>query len=111
MNSPLTRRDALKSAGLLGSGALLASLTGCEERKPTASQPSLGANRADYAHEEYVWLSANANLPLFTAHDHPAFRLAGQELGVKVTIAGPTVWIFPVWLPPSSKPRRADPRA
>jgi ABC-type sugar transport system substrate-binding protein len=36
-----------------------------------------------------VWLSANANLPLFTAHDHPALRLVGQELGVKVTVAGP----------------------
>jgi len=36
-----------------------------------------------------VWLSATANLPLFTAHDHPALRLVGEELGVEVTIAGP----------------------
>jgi L-gulonate 5-dehydrogenase len=27
--------------------------------------------------------------PLFVAHDHPALRLVGEELGVKVTIAGP----------------------
>jgi len=42
-----------------------------------------------YADEEYVWLSANANLPLFTQRDHPALHLAGEELGVQVTIAGP----------------------
>jgi len=40
--------------------------------------------------EEYVWLSANANLPLFTTHDHPALRIAGEELGVQVSIAGPS---------------------
>ena len=45
--------------------------------------------KAVNANEEYVWLSANANLPLFTSHDHPALRLVGEELGVKVTIAGP----------------------
>ena len=28
-------------------------------------------------------------MPLFVAHDHPALRLVGEELGVKVTIAGP----------------------
>src|SRR5262245_33998814 len=87
MNPPLTRRDVLKSAGLFTGGALLSSLTGCE--KPPVSSPSVGPGSTDYSHEEYVWLSANANLPLFTAHDHPALRLVGQELGVKVTIAGP----------------------
>src|ERR1700723_1561697 len=40
-------------------------------------------------HKEKVWRSANANLPLFVAHYHPALRLAGETLGVKVTIAGP----------------------
>jgi ABC-type sugar transport system substrate-binding protein len=39
--------------------------------------------------EQYVWLSANANLPLFTAHDHPALRLAAEELGVQSVVAGP----------------------
>jgi ABC-type sugar transport system substrate-binding protein len=39
--------------------------------------------------EEYVWLSANAHLPLFVAHDHPALFRVGEELGVRVTIAGP----------------------
>src|SRR5262245_62350224 len=87
MNPPVTRRDVLKSTGLLTGGALLSSLTGCE--KPPVSSPSLSTGSTDYSQEEYVWLSANANLPLFTAHDHPALRLVGQELDVKVTIAGP----------------------
>ena len=90
MNSSLTRRDALKSAGLLGGAAVLTTLTGCENRTPPAAATNVdGTARANYANEEYVWLSANANLPLFTAHDHPALRLAGAELGVKVTTAGP----------------------
>ncbi|HZO85939.1 MAG TPA: substrate-binding domain-containing protein [Verrucomicrobiae bacterium] len=79
MKRRVSRRTALKAAGI---SVLLA---GCE--KP-ASSSSARASRAS-ADEEYVWLSANANLPLFTAHDHPALRLVGGELGVKVTIAGP----------------------
>jgi ABC-type sugar transport system substrate-binding protein len=79
MKRRVSRRTALKAAGI----SIL--LTGCE--KP-ASSPGARGSRAS-ADEEYVWLSANANLPLFTAHDHPALRLVGQELGVKVTIAGP----------------------
>jgi hypothetical protein len=39
--------------------------------------------------EEYVWILANANLPLFVAHYHPALFQIGRELGVEVTIAGP----------------------
>jgi ribose transport system substrate-binding protein len=76
----MNRRTALKVAGI---SALLA---GCERR--TSSSGGRASTRAT-ADEEYVWLSANANLPLFTAHDHPALRLVGEELGVKVTIAGP----------------------
>ncbi len=80
MGKGLTRRTALKAAG----ASLL--LAGCEKQgSSTGKGPSSPAS----ADEEYVWLSANANLPLFTAHDHPALRLAGEELGVKVTIAGP----------------------
>ena len=76
----LNRRTALKVAG----ASIL--LVGCE--KQASSTAGATSSRAS-ADEEYVWLSANANLPLFTAHDHPALRLAGQELGVKVTVAGP----------------------
>jgi ribose transport system substrate-binding protein len=46
-------------------------------------------------HEEYVWISANADLPLFVAHDHPALQQAGRELGVKATIAGPNTIDIP----------------
>ena len=76
----INRRTALKAAGV---SVLLA---GCE--KQSSSSGGRTSSRAS-ADEEYVWLSANANLPLFTAHDHPALRLVGEELGVKVTIAGP----------------------
>jgi ABC-type sugar transport system substrate-binding protein len=78
----VTRRDALRSAGALAGATFLAGLTGAEKSFAQATAKSSGE-------EEYVWLSANANLPLFVAHDHPALRLVGQELGVKVTIAGP----------------------
>src|SRR5258705_5593599 len=67
---------------------MLASMTGCEKESSTPA--TAGGGTKSFANEEYVWLSANANLPLFTTHDHPALRLAGQELGVKVSIAGPS---------------------
>jgi ribose transport system substrate-binding protein len=79
MSKSFSRRTALK---ITGASVLLA---GCE--KPAA--PGGRASSRASADEEYVWISANANLPLFTAHDHPALRLVGEELGVKVTVAGP----------------------
>src|SRR5687767_12383317 len=82
MPKPFTRRTALKATA--GISLLLA---GCEKR-PGAASGGRASSRAS-ADEEYVWLSANANLPLFTAHDHPALRLVGTELGVKTTVAGP----------------------
>jgi ribose transport system substrate-binding protein len=65
--------------------AALASVAGCEQRPSnrTATGPRGSKD------EEYVWLSANANLPLFTAADHPALEQAGEELGVRVSKAGP----------------------
>lgn len=90
-HSTLTRRDLLRIASL-GSGALaLGALAGCEKRvDPTrATQPASRKRPPTNPDEEYVWLSAAANLPLFTQHDHPALRLAAEELGVKVSIAGP----------------------
>jgi ribose transport system substrate-binding protein len=90
MNRPrensLTRREAIRSTGVLAGATLLAGVAGWENAFPQSKTNSdAGAN----SNEEYVWLSANANLPLFVAHDHPALRLAGETLGVKVTIAGP----------------------
>jgi ABC-type sugar transport system substrate-binding protein len=85
----LTRREALKTAGLLTGAGLLGALTGCEKPPQSTTTPTGGTAKAVNPNEEYVWLSANANLPLFVAHDHPALQLVGAELGVKVTIAGP----------------------
>jgi ABC-type sugar transport system substrate-binding protein len=82
MAKHFNRRAALKATA--GVSLLLA---GCEKQTSTTSG-GRGSSRAS-ADEEYVWLSANANLPLFTTHDHPALRLVGEELGVKVTVAGP----------------------
>src|SRR5262249_46648252 len=92
MKTTLTRRELLRLASLGTGAAALSAVTGCE--KPEVTSPSSAnterAPRKGNYDEEYVWLSANANLPLFTTHDHPALRLAGEELGVKVSIAGPS---------------------
>jgi ABC-type sugar transport system substrate-binding protein len=95
MKKGISRRDALRTAaGAVAGGGFLASLAGCEERAgpaPAGGSDAKGAasSRPVSANEEYVWVSANANLALFAAHDHPALRIAGEELGVKVTVAGP----------------------
>jgi ABC-type sugar transport system substrate-binding protein len=94
MQHHVTRREALRAAGcgwLAGAG-LSALLAGCEDGAApddAAAPGARGDRKASHADEEYVWISANANLPLFQAHDHPALRLAGDHLGVRVTIAGP----------------------
>ena len=91
MNTHLTRRDLLKLASAGATASAIGLLSGCEQRGTDTRAPgSAPASRAVNPNEEYVWLSANANLPLFTTHDHPALRLVGQELGVKVSIAGPS---------------------
>src|ERR1044071_7729814 len=67
-----TRRDASKTAGAITGASVLASMTGCEKSSSTStSGTDNGGGSKSFAHEEYVWLSANANLPLFSAHDHP----------------------------------------
>jgi ABC-type sugar transport system substrate-binding protein len=77
----MRRRDALEAGAIAA-----AAFAGCERRRsPAGDRPATRASRD----EEYVWISANANLPLFTAADHPALEQAGEELGVKVSMAGP----------------------
>ena len=88
MSHIITRRKAL----LTGASVTLAAC-GREAGKPVASQTT-GAKPVS-PDEEYVWISANSNLPLFVAHDHPALQQAGRELGVKVTIAGPNTIDIP----------------
>jgi ribose transport system substrate-binding protein len=67
-------------------GAAVSTYLRQEGRASTATTQTSGVIQTD---DEYVWLSANANLPLFVAHDHPALRAAGRDFGVRVTIAGP----------------------
>jgi ABC-type sugar transport system substrate-binding protein len=82
-----TRRDFLVVGGGMAAGAALSTFVSPERRAGSRE----GASRGRYAtgEEEYVWVSANAHLPLFVAHDHPALFQVGEELGVRVTIAGP----------------------
>ncbi len=77
---------------------MMAGLTGCEEPPQSATHPrgqATGDQHQSYAHEEYVWIAALANLPLFAKRDHPALRMAGKELGVRVTTAGPNTIDIP----------------
>ncbi|MFO0850472.1 MAG: substrate-binding domain-containing protein [Gemmataceae bacterium] len=79
-----TRRDALVLGGGLAGGAALSTFGRQEGFGGT------GPGGRKYGKDlEYVWLSAHAHLPLFVGRDHPALKLAGEELGVTVTIAGP----------------------
>ena len=87
MSNKWNRRRIIQ-AGAFSGLALAGGLTGCEQR-PQQGATQSGGSAQSYADEEYVWLSANANLPLFKAHDHPALRLVGSELRVNVQIAGP----------------------
>ena len=93
--SRLSRRYALKVVGALAGGSALTSIGGCE-RQPEPSRPGAGPKRrAEVANDEYVWLSASVNLPMFVARDHRALRVAAEELGVKVTLAGPNTVDIP----------------
>jgi ribose transport system substrate-binding protein len=88
----LSRRTWLKTTALASSVAWVAS---CRQKSESSvSAPS----RADYSNEEYVWISPHANLPLYKAHDHPALDLAARELGVKVTLTGPSTIDTPSFL-------------
>lgn len=80
-----TRRDVLSLGAGLAGGATLSTFARQEDRASGGTSAGRGRGRGG----EYVWLSANAHLPLFVAHDHPALKLVGEELGVTVTIAGP----------------------
>lgn len=83
-----SRRDILSLGVGLAGGAALSTFARQEDRGGGGGG-GRSAGRGRSAAEEYVWLSANAHLPLFVAHDHPALKIVGEELGVTVTIAGP----------------------
>ena len=82
-----SRRSWLKNLALAGGAGWVAS---CRPVDPAAATAPGTAAKANHANEEYVWISPHANLPLYKAHDHPALELAARELGVKVTITGPS---------------------
>jgi ABC-type sugar transport system substrate-binding protein len=71
----------------MAAGAVLSTYISPERRAGRTALAASGAGAS--GEEEYVWLSANANLALFVGRDHPGLYKIGKELGVKVTIAGP----------------------
>ncbi len=91
------RRNFLKIGAGAATGALGLGACRRETRCPDTAPLAAGGPAAAPASpdEEYVWVSAHANLPLFVAHDHPALQQIGRELGVKVTIAGPSALDIP----------------
>jgi ABC-type sugar transport system substrate-binding protein len=86
-----SRRELLLAGALTG----VAGCTSQKNKSATSASAVHGARTPVSADEEYVWISANADLPLFVAHDHPALQQAGRELGVKATIAGPNTIDIP----------------
>lgn len=85
--SGMNRREAIGASGLT---AIAVGLTACEPRNgPSFAERTDIRTPRPIRDEEYVWLSANANLPMFVEQDQPALRQAGAELGVQVTVAGP----------------------
>lgn len=88
-----TRRELIRTASTAAVSASIGAAVGSvfrglEEPRPSAAG-SVAGGSPQARNEEYVWLSANVNLPLFVAHDHVALRQVAEELGVTVTIAGP----------------------
>lgn len=47
------------------------------------------------AKEHYYWISNKANLPLFVQYDYVGMKRIANELGVRVTVAGPTDFDIP----------------
>lgn len=88
-----SRRDFLVLGGGMAAGAVLSTYVSPERRAMRTAHAATGATAS--GDEEYVWLSANANLALFVGRDHPGLFKIGKELGVKVTIAGPNTVDIP----------------
>lgn len=88
-----TRRDLLVLGGGMAAGAAASTWLSPERRAGRRDGAAAGAGPA--GDEEYVWLSANANLSLFAGRDHPALYKVGEELRVKVTVAGPNTVDIP----------------
>jgi ABC-type sugar transport system substrate-binding protein len=90
MAQKISRRKALLAGAGISTAACSRQPAGTgQTAAPAAGQVAVSPN------EEYVWLSANSNLPLFVAHDHKSLQQVGRELGVKVTIAGPNTIDIP----------------
>ncbi|HZE98845.1 MAG TPA: substrate-binding domain-containing protein [Planctomycetota bacterium] len=87
-----TRRDLLVLGGGMAAGAAVSTWLSPERR---TRRGAAGAAVVSSGDEEYVWVSANANLALFTGRDHPALYKIGKELGVQVSIAGPNTVDIP----------------
>lgn len=86
----MSRSTAVRRTAVLAIVTALA-LASCT-REGSGDKPSGGDTKvaADNSDETYYWISQNSTLPLFVAHDHPAWKRAAKELGVKGELVGPT---------------------
>jgi ribose transport system substrate-binding protein len=85
-------------AGAVTMAAALA-LASCSREQPqSAANAAGGGAHKVSSNETYYWISQNSTLPLFVAHDHPAWKKAAAELGVKAKISGPTNIDLPTFI-------------
>jgi ribose transport system substrate-binding protein len=65
-------------------------LASCSREQPQGVSKGSGGTQKVSSNETYYWISQNSTLPLFVAHDHPAWKRAAAQLGVKAKLVGPT---------------------
>jgi len=95
--APRGRRGGRAIAAALTAAALVAGLAACGGSDTSTTATTAAADTTAAAKpakaasdQEYVWISQNANLPLFVDRVYPALEQASEDLGVKVRKAGPT---------------------
>lgn len=97
--SPFPKSPRRRPVVAVGLAVVAALGSGCGERgadkqKPTGSNASADVD----PNETYYWISQASTLPLFVANDHPAWKKAAKELGVKAKIVGPTKVDLPAFI-------------
>jgi ABC-type sugar transport system substrate-binding protein len=99
MSEKMSRRDFLKSAGLVAGASAVAGsvLAACqtaatpEAKAPAAAAPAGNAAPAgkDFSKYEFVWCNNMINLGMFQETDAVGLKQIAAETGVKTTLVGP----------------------
>lgn len=92
----LKHKKALIAAVIVIAAGIAVLAVGCSSKGNPYSKAgdnptdqALAANTSAAA-EEYVWVSCIADQSMFVNHDHKALKQFGKDMGVKVTIEGPS---------------------